>query len=139
MVPARPAWNSALTLADFYLTAFTLGPTLLLSLSMINTPVPSLIGLLAQFTLTLYRRRVFMTSDVAERRSTARLLDNQLRPGFIVRLALIVAAIIALPNFPAAAFALALLAELEGRALYFQSVVGKSAASAFLTPGGKAA
>ena len=138
-VPARPAWNSWLTLADFYLTAFTLGPTLLLALGMIATPIPSLIGLAAQFVLTVYRRRTFEISDVAERRSTARLLDNQLRPGFIIRLALTIAAIIAVPNFPIAAFVLALAAEATGRALFFQSVVGKSAASAFLTPGGKAA
>ena len=138
-VPARPAWNSWLTLADFYLTAFTLGPTLLLALGMIHTPVPSLAGLLAQFVLTLYRRRAFATSETPERRSTARLLDNQLRPGFIIRLFFTSAAIIALPNFPVMAFILALAAELEGRALFFQSVVGKSAASAFLTPGGRAA
>jgi Fe-S-cluster-containing dehydrogenase component/DMSO reductase anchor subunit len=139
MVPARPAWNSWLTLADFYLTAFTLGPMLLLALGMINSPIPALIGLTAQFLLTVYRRRAFEISDVAERRSTARLLDNQLRPGFIIRLTLTTAAFIAVPNFPIAAFVLALAAEATGRALFFQSVVGKSAASAFLTPGGKAA
>ena len=138
-VPARPSWNSWLTLADFYLTAFTLGPTLLLALGLINSPIPSLIGLTAQFTLTLYRRNVFASSDILERRSTALLLDNRLRPGFIIRLFLTVAAIVALPNFPSGAFLLALMAELQGRALFFQSVVGKSAASAFLTPGGKTA
>ncbi|HEU0121997.1 MAG TPA: DmsC/YnfH family molybdoenzyme membrane anchor subunit [Bryobacteraceae bacterium] len=138
-VPARPAWNSWLTLADFYLTAFVLGPTLLLALSVIHTPTPSLLGLLAQFMLTLYRRRAFAISGVVELRSTAGLLDHQLRPGFIIRLALLAAAIIALPNAPIAAFLFALLSELENRALFFQSVVGKSAASAFLTPGGRAA
>jgi hypothetical protein len=93
----------------------------------------------AQFTLTVFRRRAFEISDVAERRSTARLLDNQLRHGFILRLVFTAAALIALPRYPAAAFALALAAEATGRVLFFQSVVGKSAASAFLTPGGKAA
>lgn len=139
MVPARPAWNSWLTLADFYFTAFVLGPTLLLALGVIHTPAPSLLGLLAQLTLTLYRRRAFAISGVAELRSAACLLDHQLRPGFILRLTLLAAAIIALPNAPIAAFLLALLSELESRALFFQSVVGKSAASAFLTPGGRAA
>lgn len=138
-VPARPAWNSWLTLADFYFTAFVLGPTLLLALGVIHTPAPSLLGLLAQLTLTLYRRRAFAISGVAELRSTAGLLDHQLRPGFILRLTLLAAAIIALPNAPIAAFLFALLSELESRALFFQSVVGKSAASAFLTPGGRAA
>jgi len=139
MVPARPAWNSWFTLADFYLTAFTLGPTLLLALGMISTPLPSLAGLLAQFTLLLYRRRTFDISAVDELRSSSGLLDNQLRPGFIVRVFLTGAAIIALAQYPIAAFGFALGAELMGRALFFQSVVGKSAASAFLTPGGKAA
>ena len=50
-----------------------------------------------------------------------------------------IAAIIALVNYPVTAFVLALAAEATGRALFFQSVVGKSAASAFLTPGGRAA
>ena len=138
-VPARPAWNTWLTLADFYLTAFTLGPTLLLALGMIDTPIPSLAGLIAQFVLTVYRRRAFEISEIPERRASARLLDNQLRSGFIIRLALTVTAIIAVPNYPVTALALALAAEATGRALFFQSVVGKSAASAFLTPGGKAA
>lgn len=139
MVPARPAWNSWMTLADFYLTAFTLGPTLLRALGMIETPLPSLAGLVAQFVLTLYRRRAFAISEVAERRSTALLLDHQLRAGFIARLTLTAGAVIALPQYPVTAFVLALAAEAAGRALYFQSVVGKSSASAFLTPGGKAA
>ncbi|MBL8241175.1 MAG: dimethyl sulfoxide reductase anchor subunit [Bryobacterales bacterium] len=138
-VPARPAWNSWLTIADFYLTAFTLGPALLLALGAISTPLPSLLALSAQFTLAVYRRRSFEISPIAERRSSARLLDNQLRRGFILRLALLAAATIALPRYPAAAFLLALASELESRVLFFQSVVGKSAASAFLTPGGKAA
>ncbi|MBI2686864.1 MAG: dimethyl sulfoxide reductase anchor subunit [Acidobacteria bacterium] len=139
MVPARPAWNSSFTLLDFYLTGFTLGPTLLLALGMIHTPLPSLIGLLAQFMLTLYRRRVFATSAAYELQSSAFLMDNQLRPIFVLRLLFTAAAVIALANYPQAAFAFALAAELAGRALFFQSVVGKSAASAFLTPGGKAA
>jgi Fe-S-cluster-containing dehydrogenase component/DMSO reductase anchor subunit len=138
-VPARPAWNSWLTLADFYLTAFTLGPALLLAVGLIQTPLPVLVALIAQFVLTVYRRHAFEDSDIAERRSTARLLDHQLRHGFILRLTLLVAALIALPNAPVLAFVFALASELEGRALFFQSVVGKSAASAFLTPGGKAA
>lgn len=137
-VRARPSWNSWFTLLDFYLTAFTLGPALLLALGMISTPLPPLAGLLAQAVLTIYRRRAFAVSGVPELRSSSRLVDNQLRPYFISRLFLTAAAILALPYFPGTAFGLALAAELNGRALFFQSAVGKSAASAFLTPGGKA-
>jgi DMSO reductase anchor subunit/ferredoxin len=139
MVPARPAWNTPLTLADFYLTALTLGSSLLLAAGLISTPLPVLFALLAEFTLLLYRRRVFALSPVHELRSAAGLLDNQLRPVFIFRLAFLVAALIALPRFPGVAFACALAGEFAGRVLFFRGVVGKSAASVFLTPGGKLA
>lgn len=139
MVPARPAWDSWMTLADFYLTALTLGPALLLALGEIRNPAVAMLGLAAQFVLALYRRREFVLSTVMERRLSARLLDNQLRPLYALRLLLPLAAIAVMPASPMAAFALALGGELLGRLLFFRGVVGKSAASAFLTPGGHAA
>jgi DMSO reductase anchor subunit len=77
-------------------------------------------------------------------RGSALLLSGRLQNAFLFRMALLIAAAIALPPLAhsalaaSAAFALALAGEILGRWLFFVSVVPKNIAATFI-PAGRAA
>jgi formate dehydrogenase iron-sulfur subunit len=133
LVPARPAWNSKTTLADFHLTALLLGPLFLMALGAPLAPLPIFITAGAQLLNQLLKFAMISASDEFELRASARLLAHDLRALFIMRFALLIAGGIVLPamHLPAAAFALAFAGELLSRYLFFVSVVPKNAARGF--------
>jgi len=133
LVPARPAWNTRSTLADFYLTALLLGP---LFLENCGVPAPRLAicaAAAAQLLNHLLRFLRMTGSDEFELRASARLLANDLRGLFLLRLGLLIAGGMVLPltSHLAAAFGVALAGELLSRYLFFVSVVPKNMAASF--------
>jgi DMSO reductase anchor subunit len=135
LVPARPAWNSKTTVADFYLTALLLGP---LFLAMLGVPVPPLAVCavsVAQLLNGLLRLIVMAASEEFELRASVRLLANDLRGPLLIRLALLIAGGIVLPlsGHPAIGFFPALAGELVSRYLFFVSVVPKNMAASFFS------
>lgn len=137
LVPARPAWNNWHTVAEFYLTALTLGPAFLRAL---GVPVP--VGLIAGFAALqllnqLLKLLRLMRSDEFELKASARLLSQDLERVFILRLALLVVGGIGLTlgGFAAPAFLTVLAGELAGRYLFFVSVVPRNMALPWLSQG----
>jgi formate dehydrogenase iron-sulfur subunit len=140
LVPARPAWNSKTTVADFYLTALLLGPLALVALGVRISPSAiclaasaQLLNQVVRFALLSVPSLSSAVSDEFELRASARLLVRDLRGAFFARLALLIAGGVALPllHQPVAAFVLALAGELLSRYLFFVSVVPKNMASGF--------
>ncbi|HLK49542.1 MAG TPA: DmsC/YnfH family molybdoenzyme membrane anchor subunit [Bryobacteraceae bacterium] len=134
LVPARPAWNSKHTLADFHLTAWLLGP---LFMAALGAPIPPVLTLAAASTqlLNLVTRLIGLSSsEEFELRASARLLGNDLKHRLTLRIALLIAGGVALPllHLPAAALLVALTGELLGRYLFFVSVVPRNMAASFL-------
>jgi formate dehydrogenase iron-sulfur subunit len=145
MVPARPAWASRYTLTEFAATGCLLGPLFVCAMEMASRGGPenfwlvwaSLVGaglqLAAQFGKFVWLAR----SDVFELRASALLLSGRLRNAFLIRLALLVGAGIAMPleaHSPGVLrtlFVLTLVGEWLGRWLFFVSVVPKNMAAAF--------
>jgi DMSO reductase iron-sulfur subunit len=128
LVPARPAWNSKRTVADFYLTALLLGPLFLEALAV---PVPRgaiVAAASAQLLNHVIGLLALSASDEFELRASARLLTGDLRLPLVSRFALLVGCVLAPAPF---AFALALAGELLSRYLFFVSVVPKNIASTF--------
>jgi DMSO reductase anchor subunit len=134
LVPARPAWNSMRTVADFHLTALLLGPLFLASLGihvpMLAVVVASAVQLLNQVVKVL----VLAASDEFELRAAARLLTNDLRTILLVRIILLIAGGIVLPlvGRPVWALSLALAGEMVSRYLFFVGVVPKNVADGFM-------
>ncbi len=135
LAPARPAWNSKTTVADFHLTALLLGP---LYLAVLGARIPALAICLAASAQLLNQVLKFVLlsaagTDEVELRGSARLLAHDLRAGFLLRLALLVTGGTVLPliHQPAVAFLLALSGEFLSRYLFFVSVVPKDMASGF--------
>ena len=134
LVPARPAWNSLRTVADFHLTALLLGPLYLAALG-IRVPMLAIaIAGAAQLLNHLLKLSALAASDEFELRASARLLTNDLRGLLLLRAALLAAGGIVLPlvGHVVIAFALALAGELLSRYLFFVSVVPKSVADTFI-------
>ncbi len=137
MLPARPAWNSPYTPAEFFATALLLGP--LLVLAMVDAPQwargAAVAGGVAQLGL-MWGKYVWLQKAAAfELQSAARLLRHQLRGHVVARMGLLAATLLCTAaGLDAAAFILGLLSEGLGRYLFFVSVVPKSTASAFLRP-----
>ena len=77
-------------------------------------------------------------SEQFELRASALLLSGRLRRAFLIRLALLIAALTSLSFSYPLAFGLALVGEWVGRWLFFVSVVPKNVAAAF-TRSGRAA
>ena len=133
LVPARPAWNHKSTLWDFYLTALLLGP---LFLATAGVPAPRLaIGVAAAVQLLnqLLRFMRMAASDEFELRASARLLANDLRGLFLLRLMLLIGGGVILPltgQF-VSGFGFSLAAELLSRYLFFVSLVPKNMAASF--------
>lgn len=133
LVPARPAWNSGFTPAEFYSTAALLGPLFVASIAG-GTKVLTIAAVAgaALQLLTLGLKLLWLIrSDEFELRASAGLLSNDLERLFLARAALLVAGGIALPlmNRPVAALLLALAGELLGRYLFFVSVVPRKVAA----------
>jgi DMSO reductase anchor subunit len=140
VVPARPAWNSGYTIADFFATALLLGP--LLIRTMIEPGAPWIawaaaaggaFQLITQSLKFLWLSR----SETFELRASSLLLSGRFTPAFLLRMGVLVAAGIVAPLASATsaavigAFAMALAGEWLGRWLFFVSVVPKNTAAAF--------
>lgn len=121
IVPARPAWNSWRTIAEFFLTTAFLGALLA---GMTNVAIAACA---MQLIVTVEKYFWLRTSEEFERRQSARLLANDLAKFFGLRLATLALCII-FPMLP-----LALAAEVLGRYLFFVSVVPRNMAATFLS------
>jgi DMSO reductase iron-sulfur subunit len=140
IVPARPAWFSGYTVAEFFSTALLLGPAFV---RMLDPRVPdavllaSVAGGAAQLIVQSGKFLWLSQSEMFELRSSSVLLAGRLRPLFVTRLLILIAAGIVVPMTGASpslmgiAFAAALGGELLGRYLFFVSVVPKNIAAAF--------
>ncbi|MGH9785725.1 MAG: DmsC/YnfH family molybdoenzyme membrane anchor subunit, partial [Terriglobia bacterium] len=141
LVPARPAWNSKHTVAEFYFTALLLGP---LFLNAFGSAPPWLwifaaAGASAQLLNQGLKFLWLIRSDEFELRASARLLSADLERLFLLRLVLLGLGGILLPalgRFPAA-LPVALAGEILGRYLFFASVTPKNMALSYSA--GKAA
>jgi DMSO reductase iron-sulfur subunit len=150
LVPARPAWNTKHTLADFYLTAAVLGPLFARSIGAAGDYHRWLLGAIvistgAQLLNQVSRFFWFVRSDAFELQASARLMSSVLASRFLLRAALLIAGGIALPLFfpgrlgNSLALATALAGEVLGRYLFFVSVVPKNMAAPYLAIRGRAA
>jgi DMSO reductase anchor subunit len=144
-VPARPAWNTRLTLARFIVTAGVLGP---LFAAAVGAGDPRTVALAAavmaglQFVLIAFGFLRSVASDVPELKGTARLLSTVLANRLVLRGILLAAGGVVLPLlgvFPALALLLALGGEILGRYLFFVSVVPKHLAAPYVAPVSEAA
>ncbi len=129
LLKARPAWNTGFTIADFFLTALSLG-------FLAVAPAWGAAMMVAQLALQIARFDAMRTAEEFERNATASLLTGVLRGPFVARFVLGAASVGLAFLSPMAAFALAVAGEIASRWLFFASVVPKSMASTFLKPGG---
>ena len=134
VVPARPAWDSKLTVAEFQLTGLVLGPLFVAALGLHVAPgwiAAAALGQLLNQMLKLVR---LMRSDVFELRASARLLVNDFSNLFLLRLALLVIGGVVMPLAGYERFGLlpALLGEFTARYLFFVSVVPRNMAASFI-------
>lgn len=141
LVPARPAWNSGHTVAEFFLSAAFTGPIFAaLFLTDLRRPLLMLAAAAAAASLLeqIVRLLWLANSDVFEMRATARLLSMHLRRWLLLRAAGLIGATFLLTRLSSdvawnmAALGLALALELLGRWLFFVSVVPKNMASSYL-------
>jgi len=153
MVPARPAWCSRYTLAEFFSTALLLGPLFVWSLDIRTLSNVDQIWLAravvaggaAQLLTQVLKFLWLSRSEQFELRASALLLSGRLQNAFLIRLGVLIAAGIVLPLTThshwtvAVALALALAGEWLGRWLFFVSVVPKNIAAAFTAAGRAAA
>ena len=133
-VPSRPAWNTPFTVVQFNMTALVLGP---LFAAAIGSGPAEWLALatagMAGAELVLLALRFFRmsASDSVELQASARLLSSKLSRWFVLRGLLLAIGAIALPLFTRhpvvlpIACAIALVAELVGRYLFFVSAVPK--------------
>ena len=148
VVPARPAWNSKRTIADFFLTAMLLGTLLALSIGIGDRPALTLAAVaaaIASLTAQTLRYLWLKSSDVFERKASASLLSGALSSRFKARMALLAIGGIAAPLvahgtvIAGIGLAFAFAGEILGRYLFFVSVVPKNMAASYLTPKQEAA
>ncbi len=149
MVPARPAWFSRYTLAEFFSTALLLGPLFVWTfeahaigtLDDIWLARAAMTGAAAQLLAQVLKFFWLSRSEQFELRASALLLSGRLKNAFLTRLSLLIFAGIVIPlSAPtqwaaACALALALVGEWLGRWLFFVSVVPKNMAAAFTKTG----
>lgn len=138
MVRARPAWNSAQTMAEFFSTALLLGPLFARAMGQDApwTAWAGSAGALAQLSTQILKFLRLSQSEVFELRAASLLLSGRLRPMFLARLAVLAAVAVLAPAYSsqaaaASVFLLALAGEWLGRWLFFVSVVPKNTAAAF--------
>lgn len=142
MVPARPAWNSSYTIAEFFSTALLLGSLFVRVMSADLTWIGyvTVAGCAAQLMTQTLKFLWMSQSDTFELRASSLLLSGPVRRHFLVRLAVLVT-VMALALIPASsavagvALSLGLVGEVLGRWLFFVSVVPKNIAAAFTTAG----
>jgi formate dehydrogenase iron-sulfur subunit len=134
LVPARPAWDTPLTVADFQLTGLLLGPLFVAALGLHVTPSLIAAAAFAQLLTQLLKLLRLMRSDVFEMRASARLLVKDFSTLFLLRLALLVIGGIVLPlaGYEKIALLPALAGELTSRYLFFVSVVPRNMAASFI-------
>ncbi len=140
-VASRPAWNTRLTLAQFNLTALTLGP-IFSAAAGAGSPrllaVATAVAAGLQFVVLATKFFTLSGSDAVELRASSTLLATTFRRHLIARGVLLAAGAIALPLFtsqPIAlwlAFSLALTGEALGRYLFFVSAVPTHLAAPYL-------
>ena len=136
LVPGRPAWNSPLTIADFFLTGLTLGPLLLAALGAQyerSLLVAAATAAVAQVLVETWRFLALVRSEEYEKQATAQLLSGPLARLFLLRMGLLAVGAVALPalGLTCTGFALAATGALLGRYLFFVSVVPKNMAMPF--------
>lgn len=140
IVPARPAWFTSYTVAEFFSTALLLGPLLVRGLGVSQAPwivYAAVAGGSAQLITQALKFLWLSRSEVFELRATSLLLSGQLQTAFLLRLALLIGAGIVAPliasSGPAnvAVLLAALAGEWLGRWLFFVSVVPKNMAASF--------
>jgi DMSO reductase anchor subunit len=144
IVPARPAWFSSYTLAEFFSTTLFLGPLFVQTLLVhsVGAPLPGWVrfaaagGASLQLITQSLKFLWLARSEVFELRASSLLISGRFQNLFLTRLAVLIVAGI-LPVLEAntwtisTAFALALAGEWLGRYLFFVSVVPKNIAAAF--------
>ncbi len=144
-VLARPAWNSPLTILDFFSTAFLLGPLMLRPLGFASSHEladAAVAGAVTQFAVQGLKLGWLSTSKVSELRGSAQLLTRRFRDTLYIRFALLLIGGIILPLASnaewttIAALTLALVGEFVSRWLFFVTVVPKNMAAAFVLGGG---
>ncbi len=140
-VKARPAWNSAHTSSEFFLTGALLGPLFAAGVGVLS-------GRWLAVCVTAASLQIFnqaakflrlTASESFEMQASAQLLSTKLKPHLLLRGALTISGGILLPlaftgrwaNWTA--FALAFAGEILGRYLFFVSVVSKNMAASYLT------
>jgi DMSO reductase anchor subunit len=140
IVKARPAWNSAYTVAEFFSSALLLGPLFIRTFDVYDGPslgIAAAIGGTAQLVTQTLKFLWLSRSETFELRASSLLLAGQLRTAFLTRLALLVGAGIVGPLVApagiasAGVFVAALAGEWMGRWLFFVSVVPKNIAASF--------
>ncbi len=144
MVPARPAWFSGYTVAEFFATGLLLGPAFVRLLEPAGARpasvwllYASIAGAAAQISVQLLKFLWISRSETFELRASGLLLSGELRGLFLARLAVLIACGIMAPLVTtsplavAAAFFVTLGGEFLGRYLFFVSVVPKNMAAAF--------
>ena len=147
-VPARPSWNTRLTVLQFTFTAGVLGPLLVKAIGVsaaawLTLATVAMAG--AQLLLVLLQFVRLVASDSIELKSTAHLLATTLKGQFIARGVFLAVGGVVLPlaasgSLPAwTALALALVGEIIGRYLFFVSVVPRHMATPYLELGSEAA
>ncbi|HXF25892.1 MAG TPA: DmsC/YnfH family molybdoenzyme membrane anchor subunit, partial [Bryobacteraceae bacterium] len=133
LVPARPAWNSAHTLVDFYLTALLLGSLFVGALGadvrawwVCAAAGAQLLNQAAKFARLCW-------SAEFEKRASARLLGSDLQKLVTCRIVLLIAGGILIPlrGYWIAALLAAFAGEIVSRYLFFVSVVPKNMPAAF--------
>lgn len=132
LVPARPAWNSKHTLAEFLLTAAQLGPLFVAAIMPGHAElIYAALAAAGATALNVASKFLWLSrSDEFELKASSRLLSSDLGRLFMLRLSLLAAAAF-LTGWPAAALVVALCGELLGRYLFFVSVVPKNMAASF--------
>jgi DMSO reductase anchor subunit len=134
-VPARPAWDSRYTVAEFLFTAAILGPLFVMLLGVSAKWLA--LACCAAASLQLLNQTLKLlwlaSSEEFELKAASRLLFHDLRKRTLLRFGLLIAGGIVAPllSLPVAAFVLALGGELLGRYLFFVSVVPKNMAMSF--------
>jgi formate dehydrogenase iron-sulfur subunit len=139
IVPARPAWWSGYTPAEFFSTVLLLGPLFVRAVTLAHIPWlawASIAGGAAQLVTQTLKFLWLSRSETFELRASALLLSGRLKNFLLLRMGALILAGIALPLLSSpvaagAALAIALAGEWLGRWLFFVSVVPKSMAAAF--------
>ena len=142
LVPARPAWNTKQTVAEFFLTAAVLGPLFAASIGAVagRWLVTAAVAAASAQLLNLAVKFLRLTaSDSFELQASAKLLSTNLKSRFLLRSALLVCGGIVLPLFSSGplgmsvALLVALAGEILGRYLFFVSVVPKNIAAPYIS------